>query len=94
MIASVQRSRNVHNLITLPLCKQVSKTRDQGVRVCYVNAQSCRNKTLAIADHTLDNQHDMMAISETWLNSSRDLNVIKDIVPNGYCIKHTPRPTG
>jgi hypothetical protein len=20
--------------------------------------------------------------------------VIKDIVPNGYCIKHTPRPTG
>ena len=89
-----QRSRNVHNLITLPLCKQVSKTRDQGVRVCYVNAQSCRNKTLAIADHILDNQLDMMAISETWLKSSRDSNVIKDIVPNGYCIKHTPRPTG
>ena len=36
----------------------------------------------------------MMAISETWLKSSRDSNVIKDIVPNGYCIKHTPRPTG
>ena len=89
-----QRSRNVHNVITLPLCKQVSKTRDQGVRVCYVNAQSCRNKTLAIADHILDNQLDMMAISETWLKSSRDSNVIKDIVPNGYCIKHTPRPIG
>ena len=37
-----QRSRNVHNLITLPLGKQVSKKRDQGLRVCYVNAQSCR----------------------------------------------------
>ena len=81
-----QRSRNVHNVITLPLCKQVSKTRDQGVRVCYVNAQSCRNKTLAIADHILDNQLDMTAISETWLKSSH--------VPNRYCIKHTPRPIG
>ena len=89
-----QRSRNVHNLITLPLCKQISNNRDQGVRVCYVNAQSCRNKTLAIADHILDNQLDMMATSETWLKSSRDSNVIKDIVPNGYCIKHTPRPIG
>ena len=89
-----QRSRNVHHLITLPLCKQVSKTRDQGVCVCYVNAQSCRNKKLAIADHILDNQLEMMAISETWLKSSRDSNVIKDIVANGYCIKHTPRPTG
>ena len=81
-----QRSRNVHNLIALPLCKQVSKSH---VRVCYINAQSCRNKTLAIADHILDNQLDMMAISATWLKSSRDSNVIKDIVPNGYCIKHT-----
>ena len=72
-----QRSRKVHNLITLPLCKQVSKKLDQGVRVCYVNAQSCRNKTLAIADHILDNQLDMMAISQTWLTFSRDSNVIK-----------------
>ena len=36
----------------------------------------------------------MMAISETWLKSSSDSNVTKDIVPNGYCINHTPRPTG
>ena len=36
----------------------------------------------------------MMAISKTWLKSSRDSNVIKDIVPNGYCIKQTPRLTG
>ncbi len=84
-----QPSRNVPNFITLPLYKQVQ--RDQGVRVCYVNAQSCRNKTLAIADHILENHLDMMTICETWLKPSSDANVITYIVPYGYSIKHTPK---
>ena len=51
-------------------------------------------RTIAFVDHILDNQLDMMAISDAWLKCSRDTSVITEIVPNGYCIKHTPRPTG
>ena len=35
-----------------------------------------------------------MAICETWLQYKRDASVIKDMLPNGYSIEHTPRPTG
>ena len=49
-------------------------------------------KHLRFAEHIPDNQLDMMTISQTWLKCSRDSSVITDIVPNGYCIKHTPRP--
>ena len=31
---------------------------------------------------------------ETWLKYKRDTSVIKDMLPNGYSIEHTPRPTG
>ena len=68
--------------------------KDDGLRVCCINAQSCRNKTLAIADHIIEQNFDVMAICETWLKSKRDTNVIKDMLPNGYSIEHTPRPTG
>ena len=72
--------------------------KDDGLRVCCINAQSCRNKTLAIADHIIvqfiEHNIDVMAICETWLQYKRDTSVIKDMLPNGYLIEHTPRPTG
>ena len=40
-----------------------------------------------IIEHNID----VMAICETWLKSKRDTNVIKDMLPNGYSIEHTPR---
>ena len=68
--------------------------KDDGLRVCCINAQSCRNKALAIADHIIEHNIDVMAICETWLKYKRDTSVIKDMLPNGYSIEHTPRPIG
>ena len=62
---------------------------DYGVGGCYVNTQSCRNKTLAIFDHILENDLDIMALCETWLKPSTDANMINDLTPVGYAIKHT-----
>ena len=57
---------------------------------CYINAQCCQSKTLAISDHILENYVDIMALCETWLNPSTDAFVRKDLTPTGYAIKHTP----
>ena len=83
---------NNANLIPVLIEKVGVTCKDDGLRVCCINAQSCRNKTLAIADHIIEQNIDDMAICETWLKSKRDTNVIKDMLPNGYSIEHTPRP--
>ena len=81
--------------LTPVLIEKVAVTcKDDGLRVCYINAQSCRNKTLAIADHIIEYNIDVTAICETWLQYKRDTSVIKDMLPNGYSIEHTHRPTG
>ena len=85
---------NNANLIPVLLEKVALTCKDDGLRVCCINAQSCRNKTLAIADHIIEHNIDVMAICETLLKSKHDTNVIKDMLPNGYSIEHTPRPTG
>ena len=89
-------SRNPANL-TPVLIEKVAVTcrpKDDGLHVCCINTQSSRNKTLAIADHIIEHNIDVMAICETWLKSKGDTNVIKDMLPNGYSIEHTRRPTG
>ena len=85
---------NNANLIPVLIEKVALTCKDDGLRVCCINAQSCRNKTLAIADHIIEQNIDVMAICETWLKSKRDTNVIKYMLPNGYSLEHTPRPTG
>ena len=85
---------NNANLIPVLIEKVGVTCKDDGLRVCCINAQSCRNKKLAIADHIIEQNIDVMAICETWLKSKRDTNVIKDMLPNCYSIEHTPRPTG
>ena len=60
---------------------------------------ACANHVLSslIYIHRIPTQFyniDVMAICETWLKSKRDTNVIKDMLPNGYSIEHTPRPSG
>ena len=70
-----------------------SGQREPGIEVCYINAQCCQSKTLAISDHILENDLDIMALCETWFKPSTDAFVRNDLTPTGYAIKHTPSPT-
>ena len=72
-------SRNPTNLTPVFIEKVAVTCKDDGLRVCCINAQSCRNKILAIADHIIEHNIDVMAICETWLQYKRDTSVIKDI---------------
>ena len=86
---------NYSNITRVPLVSSLSfYQREPGVEVCYINAQSCRNKTLAISDQVTENDLDIMALCETWLKPSTDACVGNDLTPTGYAIKRTPRPTG
>ena len=51
------------------------------------------DKTHTIKDCVVDNDFDILAITETWLHSYPDLNVctIGDLTPKGYSFQHTAR---
>ena len=56
----------------------------------YLNARSCRNKTLEINDLILEKNADLLFISETWL-SKDDSVFTNEMLPNGYDILSHPR---
>jgi exonuclease III len=60
--------------------------------VCCLNAQSVVNKTDSISDFIISNDFDLVALTETWLKEDTPQSIIQDLVPDGYSIKHLPRP--
>ena len=56
----------------------------------YLNARSCRNKTLEINNLILEKNADLLFISETWL-SKDDSVFTNEMLPNGYDILSQPR---
>ena len=58
--------------------------------LCLLNARSVRNKTLAISDFTTDLNIDIVALTETWLNSD-DEAFITELYPEGFKFIHAPR---
>ncbi len=58
------------------------------------NAQSARNKTLQISDTIVEDDLDILFLTETWLKQTGDESTILDMLPNGYKIYHIPRPSG
>ena len=65
-----------------------------GIRLALINAQSVRNKTDMIVDHIIDNDIDVLCITESWLCESGDEKVIKDLTPDGYKFINVPRSKG
>ena len=62
------------------------------IDVCLLNARSIRNKTLIIKDFVIDNDINILTLTETWLNlNSNDQTIINSICPTGYLFQHVPR---
>ena len=55
-----------------------------------INTRSVKNKVAEIRHYIVDNDADMLIITETWL-SSQDNVVVNRLVPDGYEIKHQAR---
>ena len=50
----------------------------------FFNSQSACNKTLLISDFICECDFDVVAISETWLKSTIDANMMHELTPKGY----------
>ena len=61
-----------------------------------MNCQSMCNKTSEIMDYVIDNDTDVVALTETWLSSNdqENIQVIGDVTPSGYSFRHVARSRG
>ena len=55
-----------------------------------LNAQSARNKSCHLRDYVIDNDIDILCLSETWL-SDTDGAVIAALTPESHVLQHIPR---
>ena len=63
--------------------------------MCYINTRSLKNKTIYLNDYITTNKYDLIAFSETWLNSTDDnAPYINALLPEGYDLKHVDRENG
>ena len=63
------------------------------IKCALVNIQSVGNKTCEIRDYIIDNQLDILVLTETWLNNC-DSAKIKEMTPDTHKFLHIPRGTG
>ena len=64
--------------------------------MCFQNVRSVRNKTLYLNDHIATSNYDIMAICETWLTNTCELDdgIVNELLPNGYAIERVDRNNG
>jgi len=59
---------------------------------CLLNARSVINKTMTIKYFIVDNNIDIMSLTETWLKSGdTDDLTIRDLCPTGFSMLNVPR---
>ena len=85
---------NLRNLIEItpnPIKRYTLRARC--VNFCLLNARSINNKTTIIKDFVVENNIDLLGVTETWLQSDADNElIIRDLCPSGYPFHHVPRP--
>ena len=80
---------NLNNLTPIP-------TEEKNmVSVCLLNSQSCRNKASDLHDLVIQNNIDILALTETWLSpGDKDNCVRSELTPDGYQLIDVPRGKG
>ena len=80
---------------TLTTATQSESTRfSMNLKIMHLNAQSCGNKALELADTITDDDFDIVFLSETWLKQVGDEAKITELTPSGFILKNMPRTTG
>ena len=66
----------------------------RSVAFSLLNARSVKNKRLLIKDWVVDNNIDILALTETWLQpDNKDDHIIGELTPTCYSFYHSPRQT-
>ena len=73
---------------------QIEMKHNHLMEVAFINARSVCNKSLAICDYVVENNIDVLGITETWLKADNDAITVGEITPPGYTLEHIPRASG
>jgi len=87
-------ARNVNNMINVsqPDVTTNNKHFSCCLQFCLLNTRSVRNKAMIIKDYVVDNNIDVLALTETWLRPDNVDDVeIGILCPTGYRFYHVPR---
>ena len=98
-IPSIIRPRMPQNKLTtvpnlLNLTKIKTETKNSSYRclsLSSLNGRSVENKTVSLCDFIQSNDVDLLALSETWLDTSIDKSVTSEFLPDGYDIHQVSR---
>ena len=87
--SSQQRGTNLNNLTQID-CSNVLIEKSSNLKVLYLNARSCKNKTIEINDLIVESNADVIFISETWLKDKDNITVTA-LLPNNFDIVYRNR---
>ena len=76
---------------TLIYLKQVKLGSSPSLKAALWNARSVRNKTVSVHDFVLENELDILFITESWLGRD-DSVIIGELTPPMYSFINVPRP--
>ena len=88
-----QNQINPNNLTQIKIDKRQDNC-SKWLEFAVINARSIRNKAIVICDYVVENNIDILAITETWLRENDDLDSIGNITPDGYKFISCPRKSG
>lgn len=99
VVINANRSEKEIPTANSPSCLQnIALTKHAGdenslLKVFLINARSVCNKSHEIADFIVEEDIDILLITETWLSKATESNrvVLGNLVPAGYSIHHIPR---
>ena len=78
------------NLVNIEL--QKDSTVSQHLQLTLFNTRSIDNKAMYLKDFVVDHEIDLLALTETWLDSmdNQTPNTINELCPSGYTLIHVP----
>ena len=79
------------NLVNIEL--QKDSTVSQHLQLTLFNTRSINNKAMYLKDFVVDHEIDLLALTETWLDSmdNQTPNTINELCPSGSAFTHVPR---
>ena len=93
-VASISNPRtngiNMDNLKRVPI-RNIASSVTRNLHVLCINTRSVKNKATSVADLAISHNIDVLALTETWLGSDIDKQVVSQLVPIGYKIHAVSR---
>ena len=91
--SSINSSRVMNRQVVSTSAPSPTKLNGSSLCICSLKVKSIKNEAASVSQLVIDNQIDVLAISETWLGSEIDGPVVNKLKPPNYEFAHISRPS-